>query len=451
MGGMRMIVAIGAALAGAAPASAAYEKCQPAFPTAEGAGACSAGGRGGKILRVTTLADAGPGSLRAAVETTGPRVIIFDIGGTITLLKPLKIREPRVTIAGQTAPGGGITLRGQPLLVDADDVVIRFLRSRLGDEEGVETDAVTVERGRRIILDHISASWSVDETLSVGIPQRKPEDDIRDVTIQWSIIAESLDGSIHAKGEHGYGSLIRAAHGAEISFHHNLWAHHIQRMPRPGNYMPPAQDPEGPRIEFRSNVFYNWGGARSGYNADSGEKASHSAYAFIDNSYRTGPSSKAAIAFDEGDPLARSLFAGNAMNGVVPADPMTLVTGIKDPANRIATLAIRPVCAQGWAESEKAVLAHAGASLVRDAVDLRIVRDVTAGTGGIVNSQKQVGGWPELAPGTAWRDGDGDGLPDDWERAHKLDPADPADAARPAGGGYSHLDAWLEELATTRR
>ena len=139
-----------------------------AFPGAEGAGRFARGGRGGSVIRVTNLEDSGPGSLRAAIEAEGPRTIVFDVGGTIRLRSPLRIREGRITIAGQTAPGGGITVRDQPLTIEADDVVIRFIRARLGDETGVEADAFSTVRGRRIIVDHVSASWSVDETLSAG-------------------------------------------------------------------------------------------------------------------------------------------------------------------------------------------------------------------------------------------------------------------------------------------
>ncbi|RZJ27459.1 MAG: pectate lyase, partial [Brevundimonas sp.] len=157
-----------------------------AFPGAEGAGRFALGGRGGAVLRVTNLNDAGPGSLRAAVEAEGPRTIVFDIGGVIRLETPLRIRRGRITIAGQTAPGGGITLRDHALIIAADDVVVRHIRSRLGDESRVESDAISLERGRRIILDHISASWSVDETLSAGSRYDPPERGLYDVTVQWS-------------------------------------------------------------------------------------------------------------------------------------------------------------------------------------------------------------------------------------------------------------------------
>lgn len=433
--------------------AAASPAALPAFPGAEGAGALSLGGRGGRVLRVTTLADSGPGSLRAAIEAEGPRTIVFDIGGTIALKKPLVVRNGRVTIAGQTAPGGGITLRDRHLEIAADDVVVRYIRSRLGDESRVESDAFTISRGRRIIVDHVSASWSVDETLSSGSDYKRPADDLRDVTVQWSIIAESLRKSVHAKGEHGYGSLLRGGRGARMSFHHNLWAHHLARMPRPGNYLPPAQDSVGAYYDFRSNVFYNWGGSQAGYNADSGDKASHAAYNFIDNAYRTGPDTKKPAIFDERNPIAKAWFAGNSLNGKVPADPWSLVTGRTDAGYRLAgPLSFPAVSRDPAARAYARVLAGAGASLPRDAVDARVVASVAAGTGRLIDSQKEVGGWPALAPGAPWRDGDGDGLPDAWERAHRLDPADPGDGNSDRDGdGYTALEDWLNALAAGRR
>jgi hypothetical protein len=313
-----------------------------AFPSAEGAGAFAKGGRGGAVHKVTSLADEGPGSLRAAVEAQGARTVIFDLSGTITLRSPLRIENKLITIAGQTAPGDGITLRGQPLIVAADDVVIRYIRSRLGSASGAQADAITVVKGRSIIIDHVSASWSMDEALSLSSRFTPPENGFYDVTVQWSIISESLDRSTHEKGRHGYGTLIRASHGARISFHHNLWAHHQARMPRPGNYKSPQDDPEGPIIDFRNNVFYNWGGdpganhategplvgkgridrLAAGYNAD-GDIAI--AYNFVNNFYKRGPDSRASLIFCEHDRSARAFIAGNAMNGDIPADQWSLV------------------------------------------------------------------------------------------------------------------------------
>ncbi|HLL31647.1 MAG TPA: pectate lyase [Allosphingosinicella sp.] len=424
----------------------------PAFPGAEGAGALAKGGRGGPVLRVTNLEDGGPGSLRAAIESKGPRTIVFDVGGTIRLKKPLVVRNGQVTVAGQTAPGGGITLRDRHFEIAADDVVVRFIRTRLGDESGAQSDAFTISRGRRIIADHVSASWSVDETLSSGSDYETVKEDLRDVTVQWSIISESLRRSAHAKGEHGYGSLLRGARGARMSFHHNLWAHHAARMPRPGNYLTPGKDSVGAFYDFRSNVFYNWGGSQAGYNHDSGDKASLAFYNFVDNVYKSGPATKKRIAFDERNPLARAWFAGNSMDGAVPSDPWSLVTGRMDSGYRLSgPLAMPPVAADPAARAYERVLGGAGASLARDAVDARVIETVRGGTGSLIDSQKQVGGWPELAAGSPWQDSDGDGMPDDWERAQSLDPADPADGnADRDGDGYTELEEWLNALVERR-
>jgi hypothetical protein len=421
---------------------------QLAFPGAEGAGRFAQGGRGGQVVFVTNLEDSGPGSLRAAVETKGPRTILFRVSGTIKLAKPLVIREGRVTIAGQSAPGDGITLRDHRLEVAADDVVIRYIRSRLGDESKTESDAVWIGRGRRIILDHVSASWSVDETLSASGRYTDPDEGFYDLTVQWSIISESLTHSLHAKGEHGYGSLIRGGRGSRISFHHNLWANHAARMPRPGNYDGPEVDPLGPVFDFRSNVLYNWGGDRAGYNAD---KATLARYNFVDNAYVAGPQSGKPIAFHESNLLAKAYFAGNSMNGTIPVDPWSLVTGVSPEGYRLAApVDVAPVASDPAARAYERVLARAGASKTRDPVDTRVVAGVRDRTGVQIDSQRDVGGWPELKSLPAPRDSDGDGMPDAWERSHDLDPkvADSNDDRN--SDGFTNLEEWLADAAEGR-
>lgn len=417
---------------------------QLAFPGAEGAGRFALGGRGGRVLFVTSLDDSGPGSLRAAVEAKGPRTILFRVSGTIKLLEPLVIREGRVTIAGQSAPGDGITLRDHMLRVSADDVVIRYIRSRLGDESRTESDALTITKGRRIILDHVSASWSVDETLSASANYTNPDQGFYDLTVQWSIIAESLTRSLHAKGEHGYGSLIRGGRGSRASFHHNLWANHSARMPRPGNYGGPEVDPVGAFFDFRSNVFYNWGRGHAGYNAD---KATFVRYNFIDNAYVPGPQSLKPVAFDESDMLAKAYFAGNSMNGTIPADPWSLVTGAQPEGYRLAEpVGVAPVTPDPAPSAYARVLAGAGASRVRDSVDARVVAGVRDRTGRQIDSQSEVGGWPKLRSLPAPRDSDGDGMPDAWERGHGLDP-DAADANGDRDrDGFTNIEEWLADL-----
>ncbi|NQE61037.1 pectate lyase [Caulobacter sp. RHG1] len=420
-----------------------------AFPGAEGAGRFSQGGRGGAVLRVTNLSDAGPGSLRTAIEAKGPRTVVFDVAGTIQLKSELRIREGRITIAGQTAPGGGITLRDQTLVVSADDVVIRFIRSRLGAESKVEGDAIWINGGRRIILDHVSASWSVDETLSASARFGKGEQGFHDLTVQWSIIAESLAHSIHVKGDHGYGSLIRGGQGSKISFHHNLWANHMARMPRPGNYAGVDEDPVGAFFDFRSNVFYNWGKGHAGYDAD---KAAMAAYNFVDNAYVPGPNSTKAVAFQESNTLAKAHFAGNSMAGAVPADPWSLVTfTIPEPAGyRLpAPLDVGAVTPETADKAYERVLADAGASVWRDPVDRRVVEGVRTKTGKVINIQGDVGGWPDLPAGKAAKDTDGDGMPDAWETAHGLDPKT-ADGAVVGKDGWTNLELYLADAAKVR-
>ena len=429
-------------------ASTAAGAEQLAFPGAEGAGRLALGGRGGRVITVTNLNDSGAGSLRAAVESAGPRTIVFAVSGTIKLTKPLRIREGRVTVAGQSAPGDGITLRDHPLEVAADDVVIRYIRSRLGDESKTESDAIWIFGGHRIILDHVSASWSVDETLSASANYTKPGEGWFDLTVQWSIIANSLTHSLHAKGEHGYGSLIRGGRGSKASWHHNLWANHEARMPRPGNYSGPDADPVGAFFDFRSNVFYNWGGGHSGYNAD---KATLSRYNFIDNAYVAGPQSTKLVAFEESDTLAKAYFAGNSINGAIPADPWSLVAGISPAGYRLAApVDVAPVAADPAASAYARVLASAGASKVRDAVDVAVVAGVRDKTGHQIDSQTEIGGWPTLKSLPAPKDSDGDGMPDAWEMAHHLNPKKDNSAAVGARG-YTNIEIYLNGLVAPAR
>jgi hypothetical protein len=362
-----------------------------AFDGAEGAGRFSAGGRGGQNIIVTNLNDSGVGSLRAAIDADGPRIVTFAVAGTIRLQSPLVIRHSRITISGQDAPGSGIAISDYGLNIAADDVIVRYIRSRHGDRLGIEGDAISVTQGRRIILDHISASWSVDETLSVSSRYIGGKG-IYDVTVQWSIISESLRNSVHSKGSHGYGSLIRGGHGARFTFHHNLWANHVARMPRPGNYNAVADDPVGPMIEFRSNVFYNWGGKSAGYNADTDSAAT---YAFVANCYRRGPNSKGAVIFEEENPYSKFWFEGNSIDGVIPMEQREFVTGYWNQLPQRPSFLTAALPSNGQEHCD-AVLQHAGASSRRDAVDARVVAGVRSGTGGIIDSQEDVGGWPDL-------------------------------------------------------
>jgi hypothetical protein len=415
-----------------------------AFPGAEGYGRYALGGRGGRVIRVTNLADDGPGSLRDAIQAEGPRTIVFDVSGNIDLASELDIKNGFVTIAGQTAPGDGVTLRGHSVNIRSDHVIVRYLRSRPGATVGIETDAISVFEGKNIIIDHCSTSWATDETLSISPSGKDGIRSIDNVTLQWSIIAESLNDSVHVKGPHGYGTLARGSGGARYTMHHNLWAHHRARMPRPGNYVPRNIDPIGPVIDVRSNVFYNWGGDASGYNADTESLAR---YSFVGNHYIPGPNTKKSIAFDESNPHARLYFAENWMDGV-PVDEPAVVLRLPDgnalEAHDFSHGYVMPPA--GLDDFER-VLETAGASLSRDAADSRIVADVRARTGTIIDDVSETPGWPQLASSPPPRDSDGDGMSDDWEESAGLDPADAGDGARDRDGdGYTNLEDFLSSL-----
>ncbi|MEJ2649568.1 MAG: hypothetical protein P8016_14310 [Sedimentisphaerales bacterium] len=416
-----------------------------AFPTAEGFGAYSIGGRRGKVYHVTTLEDSGAGSLREAVEAQGPRIIIFDISGTIRLKRLLVIRNPFITIAGQTAPGDGICLRDSSLVVEADHVIIRYLRCRLGDE-GSGGDAISINSGRNIIIDHCSASWSLDEALSssTALPV------LSDLTVQWCFITEALNVA-----NHSFGSLIRGCHGARYSYLHNLYAHNRNRNPRPGNYdnpNTPQADPNGLLLDFRNNVIYNWQGTYAGYNADT---ESVTKLNYVGNYLISGPNSVAnGKAYKVGSPNNRGYFAGNYYNHLLMDDPWSVVNF--DDWNNSQISAYKqsipfesgPILTRDAKDAYESVMQYGGASLPkRDIVDQRIIENIQKGGGRIINSQKEVGSWPELKNAPASRDTDGDGIPDEWEQKNKLDPNDPADGSIDADSdGYTNVEEYLNSL-----
>lgn len=409
----------------------------PAFPGAEGAGAMTPGGRGGRVIYVTTLEDNArgnpvPGSLREAIEAEGPRIVLFQVGGIIELQRGLIVRNPYLTVAGQSAPGGGICLKNRAIAIKGThDVVLRYLRVRPGDVSEAELDGLSVYESQRVMIDHCSVSWSVDEALSVT------GNGCTDVTVQWCLIAEGLNRSVHAKGEHGYGSLIRT--NGIITYHHNLYAHFKTRCPRPGTYG------EGVGLlDFRNNVIYDWIDP-PGYSASDPTRMN-----YVGNYLRAGPSTTdQRTAFDVGGAETTLYVEDNVIEGKKVQDPWELIRKSEIAQRLDRPLPAPPVTTHAAAKALELVLDEAGATKpTRDAVDVRLIGEVESRQGKVINSQKDVGGWPEYAGGTPRLDSDGDGIPDDWEREHKLDPENPGDAARDTDkNGYLQLEDYLNELA----
>jgi len=293
-----------------------------------------------------------------------------------------------LTIDGSSAPGDGVCVRGSEVSIRAHDVIVRDMRFRPGDISGKEVDALNVAGdAHHVLIDHVSASWGVDENLS-------PSGAVHDVTVQWSIIAEGLNHSVHSKGAHGYGSLVRAVGG--VTLHHNLWAHNASRNPRLGdNY----GNPPWPTFDVRNNVIYDYGDIASGMTGD------HLSANYVANYIRPGPSSntrRGPIVLT--DTAAVDYFVeGNVVEGrdELTADNRKLFDRASLAGRTLVTIAPRPFAAPAVTitsagEALLAVLAGAGATLPRrDAVDTRIVREVEQRTGRVIDSQKDVGGWPE--------------------------------------------------------
>ena len=435
------LLAIPAFLSGAPPAKEPAEI--PAFPGAEGFGSTTPGGRGGKVLFVTNLADSGPGSLRDACEAEGPRIVIFRVAGTIVLKSALVVKNPFLTLAGQTAPGDGICLRDYPFMVATHDVVVRYLRSRLGDTSGQQEDAMDFSRGASHgIFDHCSATWSVDECLSLA-------GDVSDVTVQWCLIGEALNRSLHKKGPHGFGSLSRA--NGPVSWHHNLWAHNVERNPRLGdNY----GKPPFPTFDVRNNVIYDYGHACSGL-TQGNLKVN-----YVGNYIRPGPSSTARTPIRIGAPsdllffIQDNIFEGNEE---LTADNTQFFYPVEIEGKRqVQTVdepfQTAPVTTLPANKAYETVLAMVGASQPqRDAVDARIIRTVRTRTGYIIDSEKEVGGWPKLKSAPPPVDSDHDGMPDWWEKRYKLNPLDPSDAAADNDkDGYTNLEEYLNNTDPNR-
>lgn len=469
-----------------ATVSAAWAEDLPAFPGAEGFGRYVTGGRGGAVYHVTNLNDSGEGSLRWAIEQSGRRTIVFDVSGTIFLESALSINNGNVTIAGQTAPGDGICVAGYPFTIKASNVIIRFLRFRLGNENVAyhEGDGLGGMDQSNIIVDHCSVSWSIDECCSIYGNEN--------ATVQWCIVSQSLRNSGHSKGTHGYGGNWG---GKGMSYHHNLLLHHESRAPRLG----PRQGTQmEEHMDMRNNVIYNW----AGNGCYGGEGMDVNIY---NNYYKPGPATRkkggavgyriAAIGIrtleycTNGDGSHNGWYPmlhhwgqfyvdGNVMEGNadVTADNWTkgiyaqisnstndntFTSETKDTMRLDAPLQFYATTTHTAEVAYEKVLQYAGACYSRDAHDSIMVADVrenkatfTSGSNlpGIIDSQDDcryadgTTGWPELKSTAAPLDTDRDGMPDDWERAHGLDPNNPDDRNDTDVDGYTMLEVYMNGL-----
>ncbi len=430
----------------------------PAFPGAEGFGRYTSGGREGTVIYVTNLNDSGDGSLRAAVEASGARIIMFKVSGIIELESNLNISNDDITIAGQSAPGDGICIKNYSVVVGADNVIIRYMRFRMGDEAQNENDALWGRYNSNVIIDHCSMSWSTDECASFY--------NNSDFTMQWCILSESLRISVHEKGTHGYGGIWG---GQGASFHHNLLADHDSRNPRlcGSRY---TGEPDKELVDLRNNVIYNWGG-NSGYAGEGGS------YNIVNNYYKPGSATKSGVsdrifspnADDGSNSNEEGVWGvfyvnGNYMNGSTTVtndnwegiDPNPSSKD-KDELKSDTSYDHGDITTQSSSDAYAAVLSYGGASLVRDSVDLRIVSETTNGTytyegsngssGGLIDTQTDVGGWPSYNSSTAPTDTDGDGMPDDWEEVNSLDSSDASDGVKyDLSSYYTNVEVYLNSL-----
>ena len=478
-----------------------------AFPGAEGAGKYTTGGAGGTVYVVTSLEDSNaPGTLRHAVEQSGKRTVVFAVGGVIKLNKQLVIRNDDITIAGQTAPGAGICLKDYTLRVNANNVIIRFIRCRMGDEAQTEDDAMNGYQKeypgkRNIIIDHCSMSWSTDECASFY--------GNTNFTMQWCIVSESLWHSVHDKGNHGYGGLWG---GTPATFHHNLVAHHSNRTPRLcGSRYSNRADME--KVDLCNNVIYNWT-SEGAYGGQGGS------YNILNNYYKLGPASVAngtharffTAYVDKGSeeyPQAAGVYGHFYLSGNVIDNTRTELSSsqqaevaaanadntsstafvVKDERNAaeittaveasdlLAPVRFSTLPDYSFVESADAayesVLTYAGSWICgwtangytipkRDKIDMRIVNDTrmgifstTASKGGgngLIDTQSDTPEkWDDyVATTSSLIDSDNDGMPDEWEKANGLDPNDNRDSGKyNLNSQYTNLEVYINGLVKT--
>jgi len=419
----------------------------PAFPGAEGWGSTTIGGRGGKVIKVTNTNDNGRGSLRAALTAIGPRIVIFDLGGTITLSSDINISNPYLTIAGQTAPGGGIQIKGATMRPLTHDIIIRGLRMRPGNEatgseygnrDGLSIEAYppTYQPAYNIIIDHCSISWATDENFVIWYNQH-------DITLSWNIISEALVSPLNTAGALGRGVLV--GYGVSpsdpvynISIHHNIIANNEDRNPL---------IEADALTEVVNNLVYNWRwfGTRT-----------FSKSAIIGNHYIAGPSTTARRpVYVESQGGGRTLGAGTVYvsNNIGPGrltdtgDDWNIVNGgTSTYRSNSLPFTQSNITVDAVTDVKRKLFAGAGATIPRDSVDTRIINEINTLTGKLPASQCDVGGWPTLAAGTAPIDTDGDGIPDSWETTHGLNPNNAADTNSYAPSGYTWIEEYINGL-----
>lgn len=437
-----------------------------AFPGAEGFGKYATGGRGGKVFTVTNLNDKGAGSFREAAEAKETRIIVFAVSGTIHLESRLSIKE-NVTIAGQTAPGDGICVADHPVALGGDNIIVRYLRFRMGDKYQRQAgmvdgsggdDAFGGARRKNIIIDHCSMSWSTDEVFSVYGGDS--------TTLQWNIISEPLHYSYHFEAgdkdfeHHGFGGIWGGNH---LSAHHNLFAHCSSRNPRfNGTRLGAAKE----LVDYRNNVIYNWGG-NNVYGGEAGE------YNIVNNYYKYGPSTNKNVRFRIVNPsrteklgFGRYYVTGNYVDGaddIVKNNWLGIVMGNDgtdvDKKNAVVNTAfpVEEIAIQSAKESFEKVMKAAGASFRRDTLDERIINDVKNRTGKFIDVQGgfphgtayelTVNAWPTLKSLSAPADADKDGIPDEWEKKNGLNPNDPADASLTSlHSFYTNIEVYINLL-----
>ncbi|WP_284645968.1 OmpL47-type beta-barrel domain-containing protein [Paenibacillus silviterrae] len=412
-------------------ARAAYDAL-PAFPGAEGFGYAASGGRGGEVYHVTSYELTGPGTFHDALMTAGttPRTIVFDISGEITIPQMVVRNKSKITIAGQTAPGDGVTIRGNNIrFIECSDIVIRYLRYRMG-VQSFQDDTMYFEDCQNVIIDHSSFSWGTDEVLSIKSKNyENPKS--KNITVQWSIISEGLL-------THSMGGLIEMN---TISMHHNLYAHNNDRNPKTKG-----------QIDFVNNIVYNWGG----YPYVAGGESGTQGYGNVVGNYFIAGLNSAdpQYAVVRGNENYRLYLANNRIdsnkNGVL--DGADTGIGMMEAERPSLIVPERfeypPVHTQEPEVAYGHILGYSGSSIARDAVDERVVDSVRKQTGVIIGHENDVGGFPQLAKGTAPADTDRDGMPDAWETANGLNPLDAEDRnADRNGDGYTNLEDYLNELA----